>query len=445
MATASIGGLASGLDTATIVDQLMQLEAIPRTKLATQVSTERTRVNALQQVNTALSTLASVAKSLATASGSAGTWGALSTTSSSKAISASADSTATPGSLTVKVEVRATSASTSVQGVTPTANSTFTVRGPGDVPVVGPDGRPVTIKTDADPTLAEFAAAINATTDTTSLRAVVVHGAAGDVLQIGSTKTGVASNFSLTDGTQTFAASNGVDGRIRVNDVVVTGASNTYEDAVDGLTITLGSDAVAGTESTITVSRDAASRSDAVKTLVDNVNSVLSMIATQSSVNADRSKSGALAGDATVRRAATELVSSLYPGGNVSMSQFGLGVDRSGRITFDSAKFTEAYAADPAAVTAALTGPDGFGARVQEVAEAASDKYDGYVTSAITGRNDSIKRLNASIEAWDARLELRRSSLERTYTALETALSRLNSQASWLSGQISSLSANSGQ
>ena len=35
MATSSISGLASGLDTASIIAQLMQLEAIPQTRLKT--------------------------------------------------------------------------------------------------------------------------------------------------------------------------------------------------------------------------------------------------------------------------------------------------------------------------------------------------------------------------------------------------------------------------
>ena len=41
MANASVSGLASGLDTATIIDQLMQLEAAPQTRLKSRVTTEK--------------------------------------------------------------------------------------------------------------------------------------------------------------------------------------------------------------------------------------------------------------------------------------------------------------------------------------------------------------------------------------------------------------------
>jgi flagellar hook-associated protein 2 len=65
MATSSISGLASGLDTATIITQLMQLEAIPQSRLKTQQSTQKTALTALQSLNTDLVSLASKAEALA--------------------------------------------------------------------------------------------------------------------------------------------------------------------------------------------------------------------------------------------------------------------------------------------------------------------------------------------------------------------------------------------
>ena len=54
MANTSIGGLISGLDTATIISQLMQLEAQPQTRLKTKVTVEQSAVTALQALNTKL-------------------------------------------------------------------------------------------------------------------------------------------------------------------------------------------------------------------------------------------------------------------------------------------------------------------------------------------------------------------------------------------------------
>ena len=51
MASASVSGLVSGLDTATIISQLMQVEAAPQTLLKTKLSSEQTTIANLQSLN----------------------------------------------------------------------------------------------------------------------------------------------------------------------------------------------------------------------------------------------------------------------------------------------------------------------------------------------------------------------------------------------------------
>ena len=68
MATASVSGLASGLDTASIIDQLMQLEAQSQTRLKSRVTTEQSTLKVLQNLNTKFASLATQAKDLTKAS-----------------------------------------------------------------------------------------------------------------------------------------------------------------------------------------------------------------------------------------------------------------------------------------------------------------------------------------------------------------------------------------
>lgn len=443
MATASIGGLASGLDTATIIEQLMALEALPQTKLKTQVSNEESKVASLQKLNTALATLASSAKSLAEADRTSGTWGTLTTTSSTTAVSATAGTAAAAGTLTVTVDAVATAAVGRLSGTALTPGATFTINQHDGTPFLDADGQPVTVTLDGDPTYSELATAINATGSTTGLQAVVVHGSAGDVLQVRSTETGAESDFSITDGTTTLAGSGGTDARITVDGVAITSASNTFRGVVDGVDVTIAPGTAAGTEATVTMARDAASRSSAVQGLVDAVNSVLTMLGTQTSSGSGGAGAGLLAGDSAARQVGQSLVNAIWPGGNASLAAYGVELDRYGKYTFDSEKFAAAYAADPDAVTAAFVGETGLAQRIEDAAVGASDRFDGYITSAISGRNATIDRLNDNIERWDDRLALRRTTLERTYTALETALSSLNAQSSWLTSQLASLSSSS--
>ena len=66
MASASVSGLVSGLDTATIISQLMQVEAQPQAMLKTRLSAEQSHVSTLQSLNARFATLASKAHDLTT-------------------------------------------------------------------------------------------------------------------------------------------------------------------------------------------------------------------------------------------------------------------------------------------------------------------------------------------------------------------------------------------
>ncbi len=57
----SIGGMISGLDTATMINQLMQLEARPQSLLKNKVSSTQTLVSALQALNTRIADLGKIA------------------------------------------------------------------------------------------------------------------------------------------------------------------------------------------------------------------------------------------------------------------------------------------------------------------------------------------------------------------------------------------------
>ena len=113
---------------------------------------------------------------------------------------------------------------------------------------------------------------------------------------------------------------------------------------------------------------------------------------------------------------------------------------KDGDFTFDADAFQKALAADPAGTQAMLSG---IAATVGAAATAASDKYDGSITSTISGQQSVVKDLNTQIDSWTDRLTMRRATLQTQYAALETSLSKLQSQSSWLSGQLAGLSSSS--
>lgn len=442
---ASISGLSSGLDTATIIDQLMQLEAAPQSRLKSRVTTEQSAVTNLQTLNGRVAALQGKASAVAKATA----WSPMATTSSSPQVTVTAGTGASPTSLSV-----------TVTAVARTHQLGFADAGPMSATVTGAstkvrldrfDGSPVELQT-GDGTLTGLVAAINAPANATGLRASAIKVADGSYrLMVESAVTGAAQDFDLTrlDGSPLLGGATVVAGSDAALDlgagIVVTSTTNSFTQVVPGVDLTVADGTAVGTAARLTVTRDTAKVSAMVKDLVDTINSVLSSIDSQSKYDATTKTAGPLTGNATARTLRTELLQSVYPSDGSSLAPVGVQVTRSGTLVFDEKAFATAYAADPAGTAARFTDATaGLAHQVVGVAKGASDSVKGTLTTAITGRREGIARLQDSISDWDTRLELRRTALSRQFTALETALNQMQSQSSWLAGQLGSLPSGSG-
>lgn len=436
---ASISGL-SGFDAGSIVEQLMQLEAVPQSRLKTRVSSEQLQLNSLQTLNAKLASLVTKA----TAAADTAKWGGLTATSSSDKVAVTVTASATAATLDLHV---ARTAAAHQQGSTSSAAAGATVLGPlNQVRVDRMDGT-VDVYTAANGTLQGLVDRLNDPARPTGLRASLVGTGDGSTykLLVESTTTGLATDFALTleDGTALLggmttsrAAS---DAEVRIGSstgMAVTSSTNTFEGLLAGADVTVQPAAV-GTTATVTVAPDKAGATKLVKELVDGLNAALNEMRSLTAYGSGGLGKGMLAGDSLVRSVQAQLQGTLFGTDGASLAPLGIQADRTGTFTFDEAAFTKAWSADPSGVASTIS--TGFATRVKLAADGASNKDTGTVTAALTGRKAGIDRLNDSIEAWDTRLEMRRTALTRQFTALETALSRMNSQSTWLAGQISSL------
>jgi flagellar hook-associated protein 2 len=155
-------------------------------------------------------------------------------------------------------------------------------------------------------------------------------------------------------------------------------------------------------------------------------------------------------------------------GKTASLNDVGIGIDRSGKLTFDKQKFVDAYQADPAKTrkyfddytdvpggTAKKFQPgfdtaNGVARKLEAVAliasEGVADPSDpskpkqGTLQALIERRTNSITSLNQQVSQWDTRLEMRRSALQLQFSNLEVALGKMQQQSSWLAGQLAGLS-----
>lgn len=436
--TSSVSGLVSGLDTATIVSQLMQVESQSQTRIKSRLSTEQSTVKTLQELNSKLASLTTAAADLARATA----WTPVTVTSSSNLVTATAGTAPVTGPLSFTVGH--TAGAHGLSFATTVALTDTVTTGSTMVRLDHLDGTTVDLDT-GDGSLQGLVRALN--TSGTGVKASTVRLDDGtDRLLVRSTATGAASDFTLTnlDGSDLLGGATvtaGRDAELTVGTDTVHSATNTFTDVANGLTITLKAGIADGTTIDLDVQPDADTMTRTVHGLVDAINDALSRIDGLTAYNSATRTSGALSGDSAVRTVRNALLGSIYPSDGSSLAGQGIELDRYGKLTFDEAAFRSAYAADPGAVAARFTSGavSGFAARVQAVAKGASDPINGTVTTSINGRTTDIERMQDSIADWDARLALRKDSLTRQFTALETALSRMNSQSSWLSGQLSSL------
>jgi flagellar hook-associated protein 2 len=444
-ATSSVSGLVSGLDTASIVSSLMQIEAQPQTLLKTQLTSQQSVVSSLQGLNAKLASLATKAGDLAKASA----WSTYTATSSSTAVTASAGTTATAGSLNLTVQ--RTAAAHQLSFATTAAATDVVTTGP-TVTLTKHDGTQVPVDT-GDGSLAGLVKGINAAGAGVTATMLRLDGGSYR-LQVRSDTTGEASDFTLTnsDGGALLggaAVTAGQDAEITVGADTIHSATNTFGGLTTGLDVTIADGTQAGTTATVTVARDATAAQTALQGLVDAANDILTTIDGLTAYDSTTKKSGVLSGDATVRALRGQVLDTVTRAADgSSMAAVGVQTDRDGKITFDTTAFAKAYATNPSMVATKLgaTAKDsvpGFAARLATMAGHASNSTDGTLTSSIMGRQSSVTSLQKQIDDWDVRLAARQDSLNKQYAALEVALGKLQDQSSWLSGQIASLSSSS--
>ncbi|MFD2841654.1 flagellar filament capping protein FliD [Populibacterium corticicola] len=445
----SIGGIASGLKTAEIIEGLMQLEAVPQTYLKQKQSSTNNFVTALQALNAKVSSLADNAKNLTTADA----FSKWTTTVSSNHASATASTSASTTDLTFKVNHLAqgrsalTSKVADAQTLVTDGKFTFTT-GTQDTDSF----KEWSIDVAEDATLSDIADAI--TKGNSGLRASVITTGDGSRLQLTNTKTGVAAGqFEITSGDGSVTLQNLKDAQdaeielwpgMGLADSIVTSSSNTFTDLAGGVSLTVAKVHAADDEPTsLTVNQDTAAITKLASNLVSQVGQVLSEISSRSSITTTgtgsntKTTGGLFTGDAQARLLTSQISNALsYPVDGKSPSVIGIDIQKDGTFVFDEAKFTEALTADPEGTQAFLTE---LGSRVEAVASAASDKYEGSITKRIESQQTLSSEYSKQIEDWDRRLKLREESLKATYTAMEVALSKMQGTMSQLSGQLSQL------
>ncbi|OIH86764.1 hypothetical protein BLJ79_02035 [Arthrobacter sp. UCD-GKA] len=425
----ALDGLASGLDTTSLIKSLMQVEAIPQNILKNKVSATKTMVAALQALNTKVADLATLTAKLAKPE----SLQLFNTSGSSEGLKVTTSAGATSGTLDLMVDKLAQSQLQVSAPVTEWDASTFTITAGGtDTAIVATSN-----------SLDDIISAVNASDS--GVKAVKVSAGNGEYrVQFSATETGVANKFMISGtGVPLTAVRDAQDAEITLwagstAPQTITSSTNTFASLLPGVDVTVSK--VSTEPVTVSIERDNEATSKVASDLVNSLNDLFKFIAANSAVTSGTggATSGMIfTGDSTARDVKQRIMdAAIMPIDSKSPSEIGISITKDGKLEFDAEKFSKALAEDPARVESVLTT---ISSRVSTVASNMSDKYDGAITSRIKGQESVVSRLDTQVEDWDRRLSSREATLKRIYSSLEVQLSNLNSQQSYLASQLASL------
>ena len=464
MAGLSLSGIASGVDTASIVEQLMALERQSLTKIGYRKAAVTGQQDALKEVASKLSTL----KDAALALNSESTWAQKQTVESSDParLGVAMLSGAGIGGQSISVDRLASSAqrrydvAVDGQGKTTSALSLALSYADGSAAV--------TVDVAAGATKQQIADAINAKTSGPVV-AAVVKGPDGEHLVMSARKTGKDSDFTAgpnsvlsEDGTFTRLTGNDLEAAFRVG----SGAqqlwgSNVIEHAVPGVRLTLKG--VTTAPATVTVTEPALDRDaiksklksfvDAYNAVVDTARSKLTEQRVKSPTSDFQAARGQLYGDSglsgMLSRLRQDMADVVTSTGINDLSDLGISIPKStggvvsadakaGKLVLDEAKLTAALDSDFTAVKTFL----GTFSKDVETFVKAQTGGSGVIDDRIAGGDRTAKRVQDQIDRTTERLDAREKRLKAQFAAMEVALQNSQTQGAWLSGQIAGLNAN---
>ncbi len=453
-----VGGLSSGLDTAALIEAFINFERRPLDLVEQRKTEIETNKALFLDLNTKLAAVRDAAADLdnlnSTLSGPTLDEELLeftATSSNEGVLTATANGNASPGSVSVDV---LKVASVGRQFSAAYADNTTTLANSGDTFSITHGGAtPISITVGATgASLQDIRDAIN--TDANNggnVRAEVLFDGSNYRLVVSAAKSGLANDVALTssiagfvDGTIAQAAD---DAQVTIfGGVTINSAENTIASAIPGLTINL-KNADPGVPVTVDVGRDDEKIAEKFQTFVDAYNQVIDFVNDQSRFNETTQAAGPLSGNPTLRGLRATLQQALqgssanpyaFAGNSLrSIGEFGIELDRNGRLTLNTGELASTLDADPFAVREFLSG-DGTTLGVAAELAKAIDPFTESATGILANIDQTfatrIKGFETQIERMEARLERREELLVAQFARLETSLAQLQGQGNALSG-----------
>ena len=485
----SFGGLASGLDTNTIIQQLVAIERLPIQQLEAQKATEQNRLDLVGTLSGLVKDLQSRAAALAS---SESFLSYTASVSQEGIANVSSTGEAQSGTHTLTVQALAQADRWAFDGVAdPNANLasadgqsvSFTVNGTTyDVALTAASSSLYDISNainDAagdDVTASVVNAGTSSAPDWQLVLAADETGTDYALSGLSSTVAGLNIDGAMGSSNHVAQASNAV---AIIDGITVERTQNTFDDVIEGVTIDLLS-ADPSQQVTIEVGADTEAITGRVQELVDAYNDVVSFINEQNAYTEEGGAGGALFGDNLLAQVKRSIDGALFDvdiatvqADTEGYSTLGLvGIDREsdGTLSVDSDKLASKLEGDLEAFVDLFADLDGFNnegaaantpgyyvdsgttdsglaASLDRAIDAMFGVLDNVGGATVSGIFDTREdAINARIERFSERIEARETyliqyeeRLVRRFTALEELMSGLNAQGMALQNALNGL------
>ncbi|WKE66720.1 flagellar filament capping protein FliD [Gallaecimonas kandeliae] len=305
-------------------------------------------------------------------------------------------------------------------------------------------------------TLADIRDKINSATGSIGVTANIINSDAGSQLVLSSATTGSANQLTVTSSgdasladlsTNLTTAQAAQNGQITVNGAVITNSTNTYENAIQGVTITATKQTTGA--NTLDISRDTGAVTDLVKEFVDGYNSLKD---TLNSVGDP--KNGELAFDPLVRQLGSQVqgllggvvsgqpdsLNNLYQAGvtfsndgHLEILSYGLGSGPSGEK-----RLSDAINNNISQLGQLFAGSNGLATTLDGVLTTYTES-NGAIDQRQTSLNDTLANISTQRDDLTQRMADLEQTLREKFNGLDQVVAQYKSTGDYLTSALKSL------
>lgn len=468
MAGISDVGLGTGINITKTVEAMVRAEQAPKqSQLNKQKESNTVRITALGALKSAITDFQ---KALSGLNKPESFQGRAVKSSNDDLLTVTANTTAGAGKY--KVEVTQLAASSKVALAAVQAPGDAAVKfGTGTLNLKVGNGEVTAIKVDeSNNTLEGLRDSINKASVGSGISATIVSDSNGPRLVLSSAKTGEGQDISVEGapgaeaGGVSLAKLNfpnppldtspgaakqitqAMNAKLTIDGLDIESASNTVDQAIEGVTLTLKGLTPDKAPLTIGVELDTAGVKKNVQSFVDSYNKLMDTITAQTRVTQvgedKKPLAGALVGDATARTLVNsirgELANVQGSGALRGLMDIGVTTQKDGKLLVDGPKLDKAIAANFSEVANIFTGEKGLATRLDEKLKPYSE-----TGGILSQRDKAIQESDSKIKKQQEALNVRMASLEerlyKQWYSMDAMVSKLSSTSNSLAAMLTNL------